>query len=502
MTTTPNMGLILPDPQVTAGPNYASLNDAAFQAIDSHDHSAGSGVPVPTSGININASLDFNGWNGFGFRSVRMEDQPGTLTDTTDIGCIYVKNGELAYRDLDGVEVVLTANGSVAGATGTITGLVSPASASFSGVANTFAWLFDTAKPARQIMADLQLYPYDGTTAFANFLTIKAPTTLATNFSWTLPNAASSQGNVLSISTAGQIAYGIADGTVGAPSIAFSLDLDTGLYRAGTGDVRFAADGANVGGFSAGGIKLIDGSSGTPSISFLSDTDLGLYRVGANQLGLAASQTLFSGLGSPTVPALAFAADTNTGIYSPGADTLGLTVAGSLALYIKGGGVETVNGSAAAPSYSFSSDPDTGIYRVGANQLGIATGGSNRVTVSSSGLATASGTGIDAGGGANYIKWAVFTGTLTNTTPVTLSVSPGVVLGAVGWAYGELDGDDDAGMQPIGYFDNASVNHGVVFQDPSPPVSGGIGSVTYVKVKVENFVGQDRWYYRVLVFYI
>ena len=50
--------------------------------------------------------------------------------------------------------------------------------------------------------------------------------------------------NVLNASTFG-------DGTVGAPSITFAADLDTGFYRSGTNTVNVAAGGASVASFAA-----------------------------------------------------------------------------------------------------------------------------------------------------------------------------------------------------------------------------------------------------------
>ena len=50
--------------------------------------------------------------------------------------------------------------------------------------------------------------------------------------------------NVLNASTFG-------DGTVGAPSVTFAADLDTGLYRSGTNTVNVAAGGASVAQFAA-----------------------------------------------------------------------------------------------------------------------------------------------------------------------------------------------------------------------------------------------------------
>jgi len=52
MSVTPNMNMTLPIPTVTLGPEYANQNNAAFLVTDSHDHSSGKGVPVPTSDLH------------------------------------------------------------------------------------------------------------------------------------------------------------------------------------------------------------------------------------------------------------------------------------------------------------------------------------------------------------------------------------------------------------------------------------------------------------------
>ena len=60
MATTPNMNLTIPEVLVTAGPQYATQVNTAFDEIDSHDHSTGKGARITPSGLNINTSLPFN----------------------------------------------------------------------------------------------------------------------------------------------------------------------------------------------------------------------------------------------------------------------------------------------------------------------------------------------------------------------------------------------------------------------------------------------------------
>ena len=97
-----------------------------------------------------------------------------------------------------------------------------------------------------------------------------------------------------------------------------------------------------MGWFNAGGLKVnVDGTVGAPSITFGSDTDTGLYRHGANQLGLAVGgaasiiYTTAQGLGlagGAGSPFYGFASDVNTGMYLVGADELGFSAGGTKSL--------------------------------------------------------------------------------------------------------------------------------------------------------------------------
>jgi len=62
------------------------------------------------------------------------------------------------------------------------------------------------------------------------------------------------------------------DGTVGAPSVAFSSDADgtgTGLYRVGANSLGFAANGVNVGQYSSAGAWTLGASGGTANQSII-----------------------------------------------------------------------------------------------------------------------------------------------------------------------------------------------------------------------------------------
>jgi hypothetical protein len=165
---TPNMNMIIPDPLVTSGPTYASQIDTAFNVVDAHNHTAGNGVPVPTAGLNINADLTFAGYRA---TNVLATSYNSLSSSPTLVNSSYVKNGELAFKDKNGTEVILTNNGSVAGVSGSISGLVSPATATFSAISGIFTFSNDTNKAGKIAGSDYIMYKFNDTTG--SFLTLK-----------------------------------------------------------------------------------------------------------------------------------------------------------------------------------------------------------------------------------------------------------------------------------------------------------------------------------------
>src|SRR5256885_1034538 len=105
---TPQMGLVLPTPG-TSVPDWAAILNAAFSLIDTHDHTAGHGVPVPSAGIGINADLPFNGWNLTQARTLRMQQQSAAPSLASDAGCLYLTSaGDLWWNNGAGQHVQIT----------------------------------------------------------------------------------------------------------------------------------------------------------------------------------------------------------------------------------------------------------------------------------------------------------------------------------------------------------------------------------------------------------
>ncbi len=88
------------------------------------------------------------------------------------------------------------------------------------------------------------------------------------------------------------------DGSASSPSLTFTVDTNTGLYRIGSdnigvstgGTLRFDVSTTAV--TSTLAIVLPVGAVGTPSLTFTGDTTSGLYRIGANNVGVALNGAL------------------------------------------------------------------------------------------------------------------------------------------------------------------------------------------------------------------
>ncbi len=162
MATTPNMNLTIPEVLVTTGPQYATQVNEAFDEIDSHDHSTGKGARITPSGLNINAALAFNNNSLTNVKAVTLATQTSVTTNKS----VYSKGDDLYYRDASGVEIQITASGSVnVAGVGGFTGLVSPASATYTLLSETFGFFSDSAEYAIVATGDLKIFARTGTQA-------------------------------------------------------------------------------------------------------------------------------------------------------------------------------------------------------------------------------------------------------------------------------------------------------------------------------------------------
>lgn len=202
-TLSPNMSMPVPTVSEAPGPGWATNIDASLSIVDSHNHSAGQGVQINPAGININTDLPFNNQNATVVRSVNFTAQLIPLSLVTDIGCLYVSGVDLYYNDENGNQIRITQSGSVAGSSGTITGLPSgTASASYS--AGTFTFQAATNTPAAMHVGPVTI---GNSVASSNTVTIAPNASIASNYNLTLPPALPAGINYVTLDNSGNLAF-------------------------------------------------------------------------------------------------------------------------------------------------------------------------------------------------------------------------------------------------------------------------------------------------------
>ncbi len=198
-SVTPNMGLIQPGVGLTAGPQYASDLNASLTIIDNHNHTPGSGVQITPAGLDISTDLSIQSNNLTFVNSVQLNN---LLSLPTTLGAVYESGGNLYFNSAtDGFQVQITAGHNVNAGSGSITGLVSPASASYVSGTQTFVWQSDVNISANMDMGSVILR---NLTTSSTGITISPPSSLPGSYTITLPSTVSAaNGSIMQMSTAG-----------------------------------------------------------------------------------------------------------------------------------------------------------------------------------------------------------------------------------------------------------------------------------------------------------
>lgn len=107
------MNLDLPTPTVTIGPDWAEQLNTVFEVVDEHDHTSGKGKQIPTSGININANLSFEGYKPYNLLSVQLNSNSSSLSGASHANSVFVQSNNLWFTNGSGTAIQLTSGGSI-----------------------------------------------------------------------------------------------------------------------------------------------------------------------------------------------------------------------------------------------------------------------------------------------------------------------------------------------------------------------------------------------------
>lgn len=254
----PNMNMPIPVVSVDPGPDWATNVNASLGVVDQHDHSPGKGVPVTPAGLNISSSLSMGGNNLTNTGAIVFN--PGAVLAL--LQALYVSGVDLYYTDGNGNQIQITASGSVTGATGTITGLSSPASASFSG--GTFTFLTTGTVPSTLSAGPIFISRVATSPAG---VTVAASSSQATNYSLTLPVALPASTSLLQVDSSGNVSTtltpNVTSATIGPSGVPFKMIVLTGTLTASASSLIFAkANYTNL--YAVIGTATYDGS-GSPA---------------------------------------------------------------------------------------------------------------------------------------------------------------------------------------------------------------------------------------------
>ena len=227
---TPYMSMALPVPLVETSPYQGAVDlNSALSIADAHDHTAGKGLQIQTSAINLNADLSFNNTNATTIRAVKLATQASTLIGLSDTSCIYAVGGNLWWNSGNGAPLQLTLGAALnLSSTGSITGLSGTAAAlSFSSSTNIFTFTQASNVNAGIVAGSVSL---SSSTASANTITLQSPGSLAAGYSITLPAALPAAVSKLRIDAAGNLTtlsiYGpqisASSGTFNSTNLAFT----------------------------------------------------------------------------------------------------------------------------------------------------------------------------------------------------------------------------------------------------------------------------------------
>jgi hypothetical protein len=186
MSTTAFMGMIIPEVNVTPGPDWATQINNALETVDEHDHSTGKGRKITPSGLNINSNLNFN---NYAIAQLDRIAWTAKTSDPTETRAIYVKNSDLYYRDGIGNVVRITSGGALdIASVGGIGGDYSTSGAAviFSSITDKYTFYDPASDAATLVIGGIDLDPtgsniISGTPTFSGEALFQQDVTLSQN---------------------------------------------------------------------------------------------------------------------------------------------------------------------------------------------------------------------------------------------------------------------------------------------------------------------------------
>jgi len=235
MTTTPNMALVLPTDGASPGV-WDVILDTIFGRIDGHTHLTGSGVPIVSGALNINADVPWQGFSVTGAKAFTFaEVAAAAVAAYSDAIFVNSADHNLYFRNASGTNVQITAGATLNVAiVGGIGGDYSSVGALLSFDDATKRYLLQSEGSPRPwsglATADIDLY--QKAASITNKVTLKSPSALGASYSVTFPAAVPAAASVVMMSTGGVLSV---------PQASVPLPANCNLVLSGTGYVQRGA---------------------------------------------------------------------------------------------------------------------------------------------------------------------------------------------------------------------------------------------------------------------
>lgn len=266
MTTTPNMSLVLPTPGGDIG-TWDDIENAAFTLIDSHDHTAGRGVRIPVSGLNVNADISLAGL--YSLTNLKSLDFTAITALSSGAHRIFFSSAdnELYVRSNSGVNIKITSGAGLnLSAIGGIVGDYASVGAevAYDDANDRYTFKQQTGgggvkqwatRAGGHVDIFEQLATASGTT-ISNRVRLSSPAALASSYVVTFPAAVPASIAFVQASSAGVLTFAtrlVAPSDVGHGNMELLLMASQGVNLSGS----IAVGGTNVDSTAAGEIWLV-----------------------------------------------------------------------------------------------------------------------------------------------------------------------------------------------------------------------------------------------------
>lgn len=205
-STLPNISIILPSLGGDEGIWDSEIN-AALTLIDAHDHTTGKGIKITPSAMNINADLAFGDYfiSALGKVSFTAIAAPSTGSKSLFVSSA---DNELYWRTNAGTNVKLTSGTTLN--TSLVGGIVGDyasvgAEVAYDDANDRYTFKQQSTKPwARIACGPVRIFEFNTTETV--YVELISPSTLASSYTITLPDAAPASAALLQMTSAGVIA--------------------------------------------------------------------------------------------------------------------------------------------------------------------------------------------------------------------------------------------------------------------------------------------------------